>query len=304
VGRTNILGGTHMAFEFKRAERTQVKVRIAMIGPSGSGKTYSALRLAKGMGGKTALIDTENRRSEYYATEFDFDVLQLNPPFTPERYIEAITAAESAGYDNLIIDSISHEWMGTGGLLQDKDKMTDKNDFTKWGKLTPRHDRFIDKIVRCNLHLIVTLRGKDEYVLTSNENGKQTPKKIGMGAQQRDGLEYECTVSFMMDQEKHVAEVMKDNTHLFEGKYDVLTEEHGKLLKQWASEGIDVPKPVPKISFREAQDLFILSNSNAVIVREVVTKYKYTSTQDITVLDYPSICEEIKLRVEEIKPNE
>lgn len=230
-----------MSFTFKKAERKQVKLRIALIGPSGSGKTYTALRLAKGIGGKTALIDTENRRSEYYATEFDFDVLHLEPPFTPERFIEAITAAEEAGFNNLIIDSASHEWMGKGGILEDKAKMPDKNDFTKWDKLTPRHNQFIDKLIRCNMHLIINLRGKDEYVLVTDEKtGKSKPKKLGVGAQQRDGLEYECTVSFLIDQESHVAESMKDNTHLFDGKYDILTEEHGKLLYKWASEGLQM----------------------------------------------------------------
>lgn len=226
-----------MGFSFKKAERKQVKLRIALIGPSGAGKTYSALLTAKGLGGKTALIDTENRRSEYYASEFDYDVLQLEPPFTPERYIEAIEAAEEAGYDNLIIDSISHEWIGKGGCLEIHTNMPG-NSYTNWAKITPRHDKFIDKMIRCNCHLIATIRGKDQYVL-EEKNGKQTPKKVGVGGQQRDGFEYECTIAFNIEQDTHVATVTKDNTHLFENVFEPLSPEAGKKLRKWAEEGLE-----------------------------------------------------------------
>lgn len=274
-----------MAFQFNKAERKRVKLRIALIGPSGSGKTYTALRLAKGMGGKTALIDTENRRSEYYANEFDFEVLHLDPPFTPERYVEAITAAEEAGFDNLIIDSASHEWIGKGGILEDKAKMPDKNDFTKWDKLTPRHNLFIEKIIRCNVHLFITLRGKDEYVLVTDEStGKSKPKKLGIGAQQRDGLEYECTAAFLIDQEKHVAEATKDNTHLFDGKCDVLTEEHGKLLSKWASEGLEMATPV---QINELAELAKVKKVELKLVWENWTGKRLT--KDITTEDYNKV---------------
>jgi hypothetical protein len=234
-------------FIIRKAERTQVKSRTALIGPSGSGKTYSALRLARGLApqGRVVLIDTEHGRSEYYATEFDFDVLRLDPPFSPERYIAAIEAAERSGAEVLIIDSASHEWNGLGGILRILDDMPGENSFGKWKKLTPRHDAFIDKLIRCKLHLIVGLRGKDEYVLEVNERGKQQPKKVGVGAQMRDGLEYEMTVAFLIDLEKHVATASKDNTHLFDGKFEVLTEAHGAALRAWCESGAAAqPQPV------------------------------------------------------------
>lgn len=238
-----------MAFTFKRAERMQLKLRLALIGPSGAGKTYSALRLATGLTGgkargKIALIDTENRRGEYYADEFEYDTLNFEPPFAPERYVEAIHAAEEAGYEVVIIDSASHEWMGPGGILDIKDKMPGGNDYVKWGTLTPRHDAFVAAIVRCKAHVIVCLRGKDQYILETNDKGKQAPKKVGVGAQQRDGLEYECTVAWLIDQEKHVATATKDNTHLFEGRYEVLAEADGELLYDWANDGKAVPPPL------------------------------------------------------------
>ena len=224
-----------MAIQATKAVRKQVKVKIAIIGPSGSGKSYTALRLTKGLGGKTLMCNTEQDRGYFYAEEFDYDIVDIQPPYTPEKYIEVIEYAEQNGYDNLILDSGSHEWSGRGGLLEIHDKMPG-NSYTNWGKINPRHNLFIDKQLYSKCNIINCLRGKDQYVL-EEKNGKQAPKKVGMGAEQRANYEYEFTATFMLDQETHIATAMKDNTHIFEGKYDVLTEEHGKLLKQWANSG-------------------------------------------------------------------
>lgn len=236
-----------MALTFSRAKREKLKVRLALTGPSGSGKTYSALRLATGLTGggpgKIAMIDTENRRGDYYAEEFTYDTLNLEPPYTPERYVEAIHAAEEAGYEAVIVDSASHEWMGPGGILDIKDRMPGANDYTKWATLTPRHDAFIQAMIGSPAHIIACLRGKDQYVLETNEKGKQVPRKVGMGAQQREGLEYECTVAFLLDQ-SHIANATKDNTRLFDGRWEQLTEEDGRRLAAWADQGT-APQPAP-----------------------------------------------------------
>ena len=229
---------------FVKAERKQAKVRVGIIGPSGSGKTYTALRLAKGIGGKTALIDTEHRRSEYYANEFDFNVFHLEPPFTPERFNQALDAAEAAGFQIGIIDSASHEWAGKGGILEIHNSMPG-NSYINWGACGKRHGTFVEKINYSKMHLILTMRGKDLYVLEENEKGKQVPKKVGVGAEQRPGFEYELTCSFMLDTDTHGATVEKDNTHIFEGNYGLLTEEHGKLLLAWAEKGLKVAAPEP-----------------------------------------------------------
>jgi hypothetical protein len=238
-----------MQFQISKATRNQIKLRAALIAPSGGGKTFSALRLAKGMGEKTGLIDTENHRALYYATEFDFQHIPFNPPFSPENYIAAIDFAIANGCKTIILDSASHEWMGLGGILNIKDSMPPsqfQNGFAKWAVLTPRHDAFIDKIQRSDAHLIVCLRGKDEYVLEQNDKGKQVPRKVGVGMQMRDGLEYECTVALLIDQETHKFSVTKDNTHLFENRYDILTEKDGEALKMWAETGEMPPPPPPK----------------------------------------------------------
>ena len=230
-----------------------------MAGPSGPGKTYSALRVATGLaeacGSRVAAIDTEAGRIRYYAEEFDFDDIQLES-FTPESYIEMIQAAVDAGYKVLLIDSISHEW----NYCYDTVNKMPGNSFTNWGKMTPRHDKFMETILQSPMHIICTVRGKDEYTL-EEKNGKQTPKKIGMGYKQRDNTEYEYTITFNIDQSTHVATAMKDNTHLFENRYDVLTEKDGEALYRWANSGSEPTaapkvKPTPTVVYDSLEDLY------------------------------------------------
>ena len=124
-----------MAIGFKKAKREQIWLKVLFAGASGSGKTYTALRVATGIakktGGKVAAIDTENGRIRYYANEFDFDDLQLEMPYSPEKYIEAIDMAIDGGYDVLIIDSITHEW---DYCLEQHSKMPG-NSYTNWLRL-------------------------------------------------------------------------------------------------------------------------------------------------------------------------
>jgi len=316
----------------KKAKREKVKVKVLLMSPSGGGKTYSALRLAKGMGGKTLMIDTEARRGLYYANEFEYDYVELkevkrsdpdyeayrkllpriNEPYAPENYIALIRYAVDNGYDNLIIDSTTHEWSSKGGILDAKNKIPGSNDFTKWAVLTPRHDNFIYEILHSPINVIATVRGRDSYVLETNEKGKQAPKKVGLGAVQRDGMEYEYTVTFLLDQETHTATAMKDNTHLFEGKYSVLTEEDGEDLIKWANSGEAVSKniKVAEIERELEVDKNILSltletidnlaktkaKDNRDKVMEAITKHhtnaNYNSITDIEVAE--KVLEELK----------
>lgn len=239
-----------MAITFQKAKREQIWLKVLLAGPSGSGKTYSALRLASGIAkecnSRIAAIDTENGRIRYYANEFDFDDIQFEAPFTPENYIEAIDAAVDGGYKVLVIDSATHEW---DYCLDIHNKMPG-NSYTNWGKITPRHDAFMEKMLQSPIHIISTVRGKDEYVL-EEKNGKQTPKKVGLGYKQRDGIEYNYTCTFNIAQDTHIASVTKDNTHLFEDKYDILTERDGKALFDWANSG-EAPAP-KKVAPKKAE---------------------------------------------------
>lgn len=230
---------------FQKAKREQIWAKVLLNSPSGGGKTYSALRLATGMakkcGSRVAAIDTENGRIKYYANEFDFDDMQLAEPYSPEKYMEAIDEAVKAGYKVLIIDSISHEWNFCLDLVNN---MPGSNSYTKWKTVSPRHNTFQEKILQSPIHIIATVRGKDEYVL-EDSNGKKVPKKVGMGYTQRDGTEFNYTVTLNLDQSTHRFDATKDNTHLFEDRYDVLTEADGEAIYNWANSG-EVPAPKPK----------------------------------------------------------
>lgn len=226
---------------FQKAKREQVWLKVLLSGASGSGKSYSALKMATGIAKKCnsgiAYIGTEGSRNKYYANEFDYDLLELEEPFECEKYMAAIDEAVKAGYKVLIIDSMTHEWKWLNDV---HDKMPG-NSFTNWGKLKPRHHKFMDKVLNSPIHIIATARGKDDWVL-EDKNGKQVPKKVGMGQQQDKDISYEYTVSLMISQDTHVASADKDNTHLFDGKFEVLTENDGERLYDWANQG-EAPAP-------------------------------------------------------------
>lgn len=230
---------------FQKAKKEQIWAKILLNAPSGGGKTYSALRLATGIakkcGSRVAAIDTENGRIRYYAEEFDFDDMQLSEPYSPEKYMTAIDEAVKAGYKVLVIDSLTHEWNFCLDLVNN---MPGTNSYTKWKTVTPRHDAFKEKILQSPIYIIATVRGKDEYVL-EDSNGKKVPKKVGLGYSQRDGLEFDYTVTLNLDQNTHRFSATKDNTHLFEDRYDVLTEEDGEAIYNWANSG-DAPAKMPK----------------------------------------------------------
>ena len=257
-----------MAVGFQKAKREQVWLKVLLSGASGSGKSYSALKVATGLaqkcGSGIAYIGTEGSRNKYYADEFDYDLLELEEPFECEKYMEAIDAAVSAGYKVLIIDSMTHEWKWLNDV---HDKMPG-NSFTNWGKLKPRHNKFMDKVLNSPIHVIATARGKDDWVL-EDKNGKQVPKKVGMGQQQDKDISYEYTVSLMIAQDTHIASADKDNTHLFDGKFEVLTEKDGVRLYEWANKG-EAPAPkkeTPKYTETEYDAEDILDS----IKKEIIT---------------------------------
>lgn len=221
---------------FKKAERKQARLRLALAGPSGSGKTYSALQMAKGLGGRIAVIDTEHGSASLYADAADFDVMELHAPYSPERYIEAIQAAEKSGYDVLIIDSYSHEWTGPGGCLEINDEIARAkyrgNTWSAWNETTPRHRRLIDKILTSPLHIICTMRSKTETV---QGEGKKVIK-LGLKNEQRDGTDYEFTVVLDIAHDGHMAVASKDRTKLFQ-QPELIDQATGQKLLDWLNCG-------------------------------------------------------------------
>lgn len=228
--------------QLQKATRAKAKIRLGLSAVSGGGKTYSALLIAHGLCGnwdKVAVIDTENNSAHLYAHLGDFNVLQLDAPYAPERYIEAIKACENAGMEVIIIDSITHEWDGKGGIIEISNSMTG-NSFTNWAKLTPRHQAFIDAILSSKCHIITTVRRKQDYEMTKDKDGKVKVEKAGLKEVTREGFEYELTVNLELDV-KHNATASKDRTGLFIDKPAfVPSEETGKLIRQWCESGVDI----------------------------------------------------------------
>lgn len=242
-----------MAFAFKKAQRSLSKLRLAIQGPSGSGKTYGALQLAKGLGGRIAVIDTERGSASLYSDIEgmpEFDVLDLDAPFTPERYIEAITAAEQAGYDILIIDSMTHEWSGVGGCLEINDALARSrykgNSWAAWNEVTPRHRKFVDKMLTSTCHIIATMRSKTDTV-QNERNGRKVVEKVGIKTEQRDGMDYEFTIVFDVTPTDHIATTSKDRTALFNDPM-ILNVEVGQKIASWLSSAKPAPTPAPAVA--------------------------------------------------------
>lgn len=224
----------------KRASKEKLKLRALIDGGSGSGKTLASLRLAIPFG-KTVVIDTENNSASLYADHpllkgFKYDILELED-YSPDDYIKAIEECEDAGYDIIIIDSIAHEWIGKNGCLELASKL---GGYPKgWQKVSPMHEAFVQKILHSKSHIICTCRSKQAYSL--DEATKKVTKQ-GMEPQQRDNFEYECTLTFSLNQ-AHMAESSKDRTSLFDGKSFQITEDTGKQILSWLNSGAE-PTPV------------------------------------------------------------
>jgi len=185
---------------------------------------------------KVAVIDTENGSASLYSHLGDFNTIDLTPPFTPEKYIEAINTCVNAGMEAIIIDSSTHEW---ACLIEENELLAQSkfrgNTWSAWSQTTPRHDKFINAVLHCPVHVITCTRSKMETVMGDDKK----VKKVGMKDVQREGWEYELTISLNIDRDTHLAIPSKDRTNLFEGKNPFLiTEETGKEIANWCNSGV------------------------------------------------------------------
>jgi hypothetical protein len=224
--------------ELKKSNRNQAKIRIALQGVSGSGKSYSSLLLAYGIcqdWQKIAIIDSENGSANLYSHLGEYNVLNLSAPYSTERYIEAIDVCEKAGMDVIIIDSLSHNWEGNGGILDVHANMAG-NSFTNWSKLTPKMNTLVQKILTSSCHIISTIRSKQDYVITEN-NGKSVPQKTGLKGIVREGTDYDYTIVMELDIYNN-ALCTKDRTQLFNSRIPFKIDESvGKKIKNWCKDG-------------------------------------------------------------------
>jgi len=233
--------------ELKQSQRSKAKIKMALQGPSGSGKTMSAILLAQGLTKgdltKVAIIDSEAGSSNLYSHLGGYNVLKLDNPHSPERYVEAIDVCIKAGMEVIILDSISHCW----DYLLDYHSSLQGNSFVNWAKIKPLEKKFVDKILQSDLHFIATMRVKQDYVI-NEKNGKMVPEKVGLKAIQRDEISYEFTIVFDIDS-KHFAIASKDRTLLFEGKPQFLINSlTGKKILEWCNSTMTKDELQQKIS--------------------------------------------------------
>jgi hypothetical protein len=241
--------------EFKRATKSQAKLRLAFIGPAGTGKTYSSLKVARhlvGPSGKIAVIDSERGSASKYADSFEFDVLELET-HSPEVYVAAITAADAAKYDAIVVDSLSHAWSGKDGALEQVDRHAARdrgNSFGAWRHVTPQHNRLVDSLLGCRAHLFVTLRTKTEYVQEKDERtGKTRVRKIGLAPVQRDGLEYEFDVVGDLDENNTYCVTKTRCSALRQAVIEFPGESLAKTLRGWLTDGtpaVEQPHPIAR----------------------------------------------------------
>lgn len=260
-----------MAFQIRKAQRSQIKLRIGLAGPSGSGKTYSALLLARGLTTsweKVGIIDTENGSADLYSDLGPYNVITLEKPFSPQRYIEALEALEVAGIEVIVVDSITHEWSGAGGILELQEKAGGR--FQDWAKVTPLHNKFIQALLTSKADIITTVRSKTDYAMTQDgKNAKVT--KVGMKPETREGFEYEMTVSFDINV-NHLAETSKDRTGLFKDQAPfVISEETGHILRDWSNGGVD-----------QVQIIIDLAKQKGKAINDIENAYKVASLTDLS----------------------
>ncbi|WP_084965296.1 ATP-binding protein [Thermoactinospora rubra] len=233
-----------MNFVFTPATKEEAKARVALTGPSGSGKTYTALALATTLGSKVAVIDTERGSASKYSDLFSFSRLNLQS-FEPTTLVQALAAAGAQGHDVVVVDSLSHFWSGTGGMLEQVDAASRRgyngNSFGGWKEARPMERAMIDALVSYPGHVIVTMRSKTDYVIEEDHRGKKVPRKVGLKPEQREGIEYEFDIVGDLDHENTLI-VTKSRAPKISGR--VIPKPGADLAQEildWLSDGTPAP---------------------------------------------------------------
>lgn len=282
--------------QFKKATKQFSYLRLALVGPAGSGKTYSSLRIAQGLGPRIALIDSERGSASKYADTFAFDTVVLDS-FSPQDYMEAIQIAVDAHYDVLIIDSLSHAWVGKGGVLEMHDAAAAQekggNSYTAWRVVTPEHNRLVDTILQAPLHLIATLRSKIEYVQEKDERGKTVIRKVGLQPIQREGLDFEFDVVGDLDQMNRLVVTKTRCPALAQAVIRQPGEDMARTLKTWLTDG--APQPPQTVTEAQVKELWQMAQAHSLSVSDLTAlvnqtlQTQYASPREVSATDYPRV---------------
>lgn len=249
---------------FKKAAKKEVKLTMGISGPAGAGKTLSALRIARGLvgpHGKIALIDTEGAKANAYADviENGYDIAQFESPFELDKLEDTLDEAIEAGYQVIVIDSLSHFYAGEGGILQqveDESVRNGGNGMKAWAYVTPKVNRFLEKLKAMPIHVIVTLRSKTTYEISRNDKGKVSVQKLGLAPIWKgDSIDFEMDHMLKMTTD-HRAIV--DKTRLIgltDKIFDKPDEKLGKQIKEYLTGGIVSPiEPEPAVADESAEE--------------------------------------------------
>lgn len=246
-----------MSFQVTDAQREKLKACIALFGASGGGKTLTSLLLAYGMmkeaypdlpeeqlWKKIGVIDTEHKRALLYANNTikgykigSFKHIVFDAPYSTVRYNEAIELLKKAGCEVVIADSLSHAWEGIGGILDQQQEIGGR--FQDWKTMKPIIKDFIKSLTENDVHIIATLRAKQEYQAERDDNDKLQIRKLGLKPIQKDDLEYEFMIVLRMEQ-NHMATPTKDNSNLLNENGELIKPDHGASIYKWLELGIDV----------------------------------------------------------------
>lgn len=309
-----------MTIQIRRAQKSRRKLRMAIVAPSGAGKTFTALAIAHGLTtdpSKVIVIDTEHGSASLYADQRQFDVIELDS-YSPARYVEAIKAATDAGYEVVIIDSLSHAWIGKDGALEMVDRAAAKsktnNSFGAWREVTPEHNRLVEAIISAPAHIICTMRAKQEYVQEKDEKtGRTTIRKVGLAPVQRDGLEYEFDIVADMDTDHRMVVTKSRIPMLADSVTTKPNESFGQMCKDWLDNGTDpsiikIEKPPFDLAtlaqpqrikansnqLQEIKKLAAKANVGADYFDRVKSRYSVTSSAELTTSEAAAVIVELE----------
>jgi len=297
-----------MTIAFRPAIRENVGLIVGLAGGTGSGKTYTAMRLATGIAGDKpfAVIDTESRRALHYADAFRFEHAELRPPFRPDRYAEAIQAADAAGYPVIVVDSMSHEWSGDGGILDWQEEEYQRlggREATKllsWSVPKQSHKKMVSKLLQVRAHLILCFRAEPHVEMVKEDGKTKIVPKTGLTGLQgwfpvtEKNLPFELTASFLLTADApgipRPIKLQQQHKALFPLEKPI-TEESGRLIAQWATGGAKIndgasagPSPASgtHISESAAADLTTYCTDNHVPVEKLCEKAGVPSIAHLT----------------------
>lgn len=255
--------------KIEKAIRKSLPAQICLYGESSSGKTLTALKLAHGLinkGERVCVIDTENHRASHYDVDFDFDVINLEAPFSPKKFIEAINVIQNKNYKAIIIDSISHEWDGIGGVIYEAENSEDKNKgLLAWSKPKKAHKKLMDCILSSKAHIICCAKAKDKLKQVKDSKGKSDIIPKGFLPIQEATFMYDMLLNIKMvkNGEFKIMKCPKNLDLKINEKTKYLDESHGKIIAEWIKQGQSLDMDFLKLQKEarllamEGEDIFL-----------------------------------------------